>query len=144
MNLSKQVKISTAITPTAGAAAQTAITGTTLDMSGFEGVLCIVRMGAITGNAVTSIKMMQGASTSPATDLEGTSQTVADDDDDETFYIDVYKPTKRYVAVKVLRATQDAVVASAEYVQYGAKELPTSHATGVSGETHISPAEGTA
>ena len=79
-----------------------------------------------------------------AADLEGTAQTIADDDDDETFYIDLYRPRERYVRVVVDRATQNAVVASAEYIQYGPRKKPITHGTGVSGETHASPAEGTA
>lgn len=146
MNPSKNMKISTAITPTAGAAGTTDINGTTLDMSGYEGVLMIVRFGAITGSAVTSIKAQQGAESdlSDAADLAGTGQTVADDDDDQTFYIDLYRPTDQYVRVVVDRGTQNAVVASANYIQYGARKAPVSHGTGVSGETHVSPAEGTA
>jgi D-alanyl-D-alanine dipeptidase len=142
MNLSKRVKISTA----AGVAASTDLEGSVLDMQGFEGVLMVVRFGAITGSAVTSIKAQQGAAVAmgDAADLLGTSQTIADDDDDQIFYIDVYRPTERYVRLYVDRATQNAVIASAEYIQYGAKSLPTTHGTGVSGETHISPAEGTA
>lgn len=146
MNLSKRTKISTAITPTAGAAGTSDINGSTLDMKGFDGVLVIVRFGEITASAVTSIKMQQGAASnlSDAADLEGTGQTVADDDDDETFYIDLYRPRERYVRVVVDRGTQNAVVASAEYIQYGAHDEPTTHGSGVSGETHVSPAEGTA
>lgn len=146
MNLSKNVKISTAVTPTEGAAAATDLTGTILDMQGFEGVLVVVRMGAITAGAVTSIKMQQDTDSAGGTmaDLEGTSQTIADTDDDKTFYIDLYKPRERYVRLYVDRATQNAVVASAEYIQYGARDMPTTHGTNVSGETHVSPAEGTA
>ena len=42
------------------------------------------------------------------------------------------------------RGTQNAVVASANYIQYNARKQPTSHGTGVTGETHVSPGEGTA
>lgn len=146
MNLSKNIKISSAITPTAGAAGVTGINGATLDMQGYEGVLMVVRMGAITSGAVTSIKAQQSAASdmSDEADLAGTGQNIADSDDDKTFYIDLYRPTKRYVRVVVSRGTQNAVVASAEYIQYGAKKMPTTHETGVSGETHVSPSEGTA
>lgn len=146
MNLSKNVKITPAITPTNGAAGTTDIEGVTLDMLGFEGVLIEVTFGAITGSAVTSIKAQQGADSalSDAADLEGTGQTIADDDDDQVFYIDLYRPLERYVRVYVDRGTQNAVVASATYFQYGAAKGPVSHATGVSGEIHVSPAEGTA
>jgi len=145
--LSKNCKITQAITVTNGAAGTTDIEGAIVDMSGFEGVLMIITFGAITGSAVTSIKAQQGAAAlmGDAADLLGTSQTIADDDDEQTFYIDVYKPQERYVRLYVDRGTQNAVVASAEYIQYGPKAAPTTHqATVISGETHISPIEGTA
>lgn len=144
--LSEDIKISTAITPTAGAANTTAITGTTLDMAGWDGVLILVRMGTITSGAVTSIKAMQGTTTSPTTDLEGTSQTIADTATDKHFYIDLFRPSKRYVALYVSRGTQNAVVASASYIQYRSNSpLPNStHGTGVTGEAFVTPAEGTA
>lgn len=146
MNLSKNVKISSAVTPTAGAAGQTAIEGTVLDMSGYEGVLMIVRMGAITTGGAQSIKAQQGAAAAmgDAADLEGTSQTITDADDGEIFYIDLFRPQERYVRLYVSRATQDSVVASAEYIQYGPKAAPVTQPSGTNGETHVSPAEGTA
>ena len=146
MNLSKNVKMTIAITPANGVAATTDIEGVTLDMQGFEGVLIEVVFGAITGSAVTSIKAQQGAESdlSDAADLEGTGQTIADTDDNKTFYIDLYRPEERYVRLYVDRATQNAVVASATYHQYAAAKAPVSHATGVSGELHVSPDEGTA
>lgn len=145
MDLNKDVKISSAVTPTAGAAGATNINGTTLDMQNFESVLMLVRFGTIALTAVTSIKAQQGdqSDLSDAADLAGTSQTVADTDDDKTFFIDLVKPQKRYVRLVVLRATANAVV-SAEYIQYGARKEPTSHGTDVAGETHVSPAQGTA
>ena len=144
--LSEQVKISSAVTPTAGAAGTTDIEGTTLDMSGFEGVLMIVRMGAITGSAVTSIKAQQDSASTMATaaDIAGTSQAIADDDDDQTFYIDLYRPLERYVRLYVDRGTQNAVVSSATYIQYGARKAVTTHGSNVSGEAFAGPAEGTA
>lgn len=143
--LSKCVKISHAVTVTAGAAGTTDISGTTLDMANWEGVLIDVTMGAIVSGAATSIKAQQGDASdlSDAEDLEGTSQTIADTDDEKAFYIDVYKPTKRYVRLYVDRGTQNATC-TAQYIQYGPRTLPTSHGSNVSGETHVSPAEGTA
>ena len=144
--LSYDVKISSAIAPAAGVAGTSDIEGTTLDMKGFEGVLMVIRFGAITSGAVTSIKAQQGdeSDLSDAADLEDTGQTIADDDDEETFYIDLYRPQERYVRLYVDRGTQNAVVASAHYIQYGAGLVPVTHGTAVSGETHISPDEGTA
>lgn len=146
MNLAKNTKVSIAVAPASGVAGTSDINGATLDMSGFEGVLMVVTFGAITGSAVTSIKAQQGADSglSDAADLAGTAQTIADTDDEKTFYIDLHKPQERYVRLVVDRGTQNAVVASAHYIQYGAHTMPTTHGTNVSGETHISPAEGTA
>ena len=145
MNISKIVKISTAVTVTNGAAATSDIEGTVLDMSGFEGVLMLVQTGAIVSGAVTLIKAQSGTddTVSDAADLLGTSQSIADTDDEDVFYIDLYKPVERYVRLYVTRGTQNATV-SANYIQYGPAKMPTTHGTIVNGETHVSPAEGTA
>lgn len=145
-NLSKNAKITQAITPTNGAAGTTDINGATLDMSGFDGVLMVVTMGAITGSAVTSIKAQQGAASdlSDAADLAGTGQTIADTDDEDIFYIDLYRPLERYVRVVVDRGTANAVVASAVYYQYKAAKTPVTHGSTINGELHVSPSEGTA
>lgn len=145
--LINELKITQAIAPAAGVAGTSAINGATLDMTGFEGVLMVVTFGAITAGAVTSIKAQQGAASnlSDVADLLGTGQTIADTDDEKTFYINIHRPAERYVRLAVSRATQNAVVASAEYFQYGARTLPVpSHGTNVSGEKHVSPTEGTA
>lgn len=147
-NLSKNVLISTAITPTAGGAASAVVYGSICDMANYEGVLMVARFGEITTGAVTSVKAQQDTAAGGGTmaDLEGTSQTVADDDDNQIFVIDLYRPKERYVRLAVPRATQNAVVAEAHYVQYGPRELPVSNNVTdlVTCETHISPAEGTA
>lgn len=146
MSLIQDVKISSAVTPTDGAAGTDDIEGTTLDMSGFDGVLMLVRMGAITTNAVTSIKAQQGAASdlSDAADLTGSSQTIADSADEKTFYIDLFRPQERYVRLYVDRGTQNAVVSSAHYIQYHARNKPTSQGSNVSGESFVSVGEGTA
>lgn len=145
--MSEEVKITQAITPANGVAAHTDIEGVILDMQGYDGVLTVVTFGSITGNAVTSIKVQQDTAVGGGTmaDLEGTGQTIADDDDEKAFYIDLVKPEERYVRLYVDRATQDAVVASATYFQYKARALPVSaHGTDVAGEAHNTPDEGTA
>ena len=145
--LIKNAKITQAITPAEGVAGTSDLNGATLDMSGAEGVLIIVTMGVITGSAVTSIKAQSGAASnmSDAADLLGTGQTIADDDDSKTFYIDIHKPVERYVRLVVDRGTQNAVVSSANYIQYGSRKVAVSaHGSDVSGAAHVSPDEGTA
>lgn len=146
MNLSKNVKIVQASTVTAGAAGTSDITTAIIDMQGFEGVQFIVPFGAIVSGAATSIKVQQGqaANMSDAADLAGTAQTIADTDDDKTFYTDIYRPGERYIQLVVDRGTQNATVGAIIALLYEAKTRPVTHGTSVSGETHISPAEGTA
>jgi len=146
MNLSERTLISRAISPADGAAGTTDIEGVVLDMANADGVLMIVMMGAITATAVTSIKAQQGdeSDLSDAADLEGSGQTIADDDDNKVFVIDLAKPTKRYVRVYVDRGTANAVVAGALYQQYGLRKQPPTHGSNVSAEVHASPDEGTA
>ena len=145
-NLIKNVKITPAIVPSDGVAASTILYGAILDMANYESVLMIVTFGVITSGAVTTIKAQQDTAVGGGTmaDLLGTSQTVADDTDDTTFYIDLVKPIERYVRLAVPRGTQNAVVSSAHYIQYNPRTKPTTQATGVSGELHVEPIEGTA
>src|SRR4051812_31532057 len=99
-------KVSRAITVTNGAAGTTDITGATIDMEGFEGVMFILQLGAITSGAVTSAKVQGSTSSdmSSPVDLAGTGQTIADTDDEKVLLFDVAKvPTYRYLALYVDR-----------------------------------------
>lgn len=146
MNLSKQVKLQRV--ENAAAAGTTDLTSDWVDTQGFEGVMFVAAFGTITAGAVTTIKAQQAAASdgTGAADLEGTSITVADDDDNQIAAIDIFRPQERYVALVVDRGTQNAVVDGVIAILYGPRELPTTHdtATVVSVETHVSPAEGTA
>lgn len=141
--LSENIKITSALDYASGTADRE---GAALDMKGFDGVLMIVKFATIAAGAVTSIKAQQGdeSDLSDAADLEGTSQAVAADDDDEVYYIDLWQPQKRYVWLYVDKDASNACAESAIYVQYQAKDRPTTHASGVTGEAHVAPDEGTA
>lgn len=145
MNLSKQVKITKALDYASGSADRS---GATLDMQGYEGVLMVVQFAAVATGAVVSIKAQQDTASGMGTaaDLAGTSITVADDDDNQIFVLDVYRPQERYVRVVVDNDATNASAQSAVYYQYGATDLPVSNnvTDAVTTETHISPAEGTA
>jgi hypothetical protein len=146
--ITENAKISSAVTPAAGVAAQTAIEGTALDTAGFESGCCIVYMGPITAGAVTSIKLQQSDDSDGDpddwTDLTGTSQTVADDADNTMFVIDFKRLQKRYVRVYVTRGTQNATVGAAVYVQEDARSRPVTQPAGVTVEKFYGVAEGTA
>lgn len=130
----------------AEAAATTDIETTVVDMAGFEGITWVVGFGTITGSAVTSIKAQQGAESdlSDAADLEGTGVTVADDDDNQTKYLEVKHVQERYCRLVVDRGTQNAVVDGVWAFQYGPRKKPITQPTAVEGEAHVAPAEGTA
>ena len=146
LELSKQSSIEQAITVTNGAAGTSDVNGATFDMQGFESITIIVVMGAITSGAVTSVKAQQGAQSdaSDMADLLGSAQTIADDDDEDTYVIDIIQPQERYVRVVVDRATQNAVISSGIYIATGSRKQPTAHGSTINVETHVQPAEGTA
>lgn len=145
LSLGKDVKKVQAVTVAAGAAGTSAINGTTVDLSGFEEILVVVQVGPVVSGAVTSLKWQEGddSGLSDAADVLGTSVTIADDDDNEVKFLHIIKPRKRYGRVVVSRATQNATVA-AMYFLAGARTVPATDGTGVEGESHVSPALGTA
>lgn len=144
--ITSKIIIASAITPTAGAAGTSTINGSIVDLAACAGVLFLIRFGVITAGAVTSIKVQHGADSalSDAADVLGTSQTIADTDDGNIFYVDLSRPTKRYARIVVSRATQNAVVASAENITYGVFSEPTTQPSGTAGEVHVGKASGTA
>jgi hypothetical protein len=127
-NLVEEVKGQTGITATTGAAGTTAINGVVIDTQGYDGVMCVITMGAITAGAVTSAKIQTGdeSDLSDAVDVTNLSVTIADDDDAKVFALDLLRPLKRYARVVVSRATQNAVVENAVYLAYKAKEQAVS------------------
>jgi hypothetical protein len=145
MRFGSDILITPAVTPTAGAAGTTLITGATLDTAGYRGTFIMVNFGAIVGTAVTSIKLQQGAAAnmSDAADLLGSGQTVADTASGTTFCIDVRRTGKRYIRVMVSRGTANATVANAFYLQYEGRRFPVTQPSGINIVSFSSPIEGT-
>lgn len=137
-------------TVTAGAAGTSAITSSAVDMAGYDGCLFIVPFGAIVSGAATSIKLQQcDTSGGSYADLTGTSQTVADTDDDKTFLVDIQKPQEQYLKLVVSRATQNATVGGIYAIPYHkstrSSVLPVAGTNSIGGvERFAAPAEGTA
>lgn len=141
MNLSNEVKISTALATTQ--AGTTDVTGSTIDMANYEGVLFIAKFG--TAGTANTIHAEQGTASNlnDAADLAGTKVGVGSSD--ELVWLDLYRPSERYVRVIAERAassTLDWGIA----IQYGAAKPPVDNTTAgtIHGELHVSPAEGTA
>lgn len=148
MNLSNAVKMtrhsnavaagSSDITPSSG-----------IDMANFEGCMFVVEFGAIVASGVQSIEVHTSSDDGVAdsyTALIGSNVTVADDDDNQIFYVDVYRPRERYLKLIVNRATQNSTVDGITAIQYEPRNMPVTHdsTTVGGGEIHVSPAEGTA
>ena len=145
MNLLREGKVTRIINATA--AGTTDINSTVIDMQGYEGVELVVMFGTISAGAVTSVKAQQGTLSdgSDMVDLEDTSVSIADSDDNGVVLLDIYQPKERYVMLVVNRGTADAVIDGAIAIQYDAKEVPVTQDTTVAGsEFHLSPDEGTA
>ena len=123
-------------------------TGAIMDMSGSNGITATVTMAAIAGGAVTTFKMQQGdlANGSDMSDLLGSGISIADDDDDQVFVSEIFKPTKRYVRMFMDKDGANNTAESAVYDLYGAQVMSVAGdvTDEVTVEIHISPAEGTA
>lgn len=139
------VKTQLIVTPTAGAAGQTAITSSAVNMAGFDAVRFLVLIGTITTAGVQSIKLQQSsddAATDGYSDIIGSSQTIADDADNTHIYADLYRPEKQYIKLVITRATQDSTFGGVIAELYNSRTVPVTQTA--SGESYVSPIEGTA
>lgn len=129
-----------------------------IDTKGFNAVCIVVHFGTIATGSVADIYVQHADAASDGTTLTSganvadTSITVADDDDNEVKYIDIIKPTKRFIQLVVNKDATNATAESAVAYLYNADEEPVAHAEGsgtsggvdiAEGETHISPISGT-
>lgn len=122
----------------------TAVNSTGVDVSGYEGVLFITSFGtAAANNTVNLAQSDDDGSADDYTDLTGTS--VASGTSDEDVWLDVHRPTKRYVRLEAARGTS-TTLESVWAILYGARSQPVDNTTSgtITGESHNSPAEGTA
>ena len=119
--------------------------GASTDMSGYEWVMYIFKFATIAASATTSIKIQQSSDNSSFADLEGTGQTVANDDDNQNFITVIKRPGKRYLRPVV---TKDGTNAAAEMVYMikggGGGPNLASVTDEITLESFVSPAEGTA
>lgn len=122
--------------------------GDIIDMAGYSAAKFVVTFHSIAAGAVTSVKLQQGAAAnmSDAADLEGTSLSVAADDDGQAFTLSIEKPRERYVRLVVDKDGANNTTESATVELYGARTQPAlvNVTDEVTHEYHVSPAEGTA
>lgn len=129
MNLLKDIKI-TVVSP-AAAAAQTAITGSVLDMAGFDGVVFVALTGDVTSGSVLSLLAKGNTANSTSSPSPSTLATAtytaasASDSDSKVLAVDVYRPTQQYVFPSLTRTTQDAVIGGIVAIQYQSHTKPS-------------------
>lgn len=139
MNLCKNVKITKV--QAASTAATSAINTSSVDMSGWDGVLFFGAMG--TANAANYINAATSSDDSTFNDLEDTKVTPTGNG--EVAWLDIYKPQERYLRLEVARGAS-TTFGDVYAIQYEGFKLPADNVTAgtITGELHISPDEGTA
>lgn len=144
MNLSSNTK--TTLASPAAAVGTTTVVGTTLDMSGFDGVMLILVLGAFT-DGTPGVKASSGAlaNGSDKQDLLGALSSVGVSS--EVAILDLYRPLDRYVTPQIVRGgSTGAVIDALVAIQYCASNKPTVQDATTIAQTVlvISPAYGTA
>jgi hypothetical protein len=147
-NLSKDARFVPLMNAQAAGTSDT-LTSSTLDTQGYDSVLFITKLGAITATGTVNVKIRQDTDSAMGTDpqdLLGLNIAADSDDDNRLIVHDIHRPQERYLDVQVVRATANAVIDSIVAILYNAKNRPVSQNTTevVSSEFHLSPAEGTA
>lgn len=139
MNFCKNFKITKV---KAGAAsAGTAVESDVVDMQGYEGVIFVTTIA--TANAGNYLKAQQGAieALSDAVDLAAT--TVVATANAETVWLEVHKPSDRYVRAVVIRAGANTATGDIFAIRYNGRVKPETNVTTdtITGTLLISPAE---
>jgi hypothetical protein len=125
-------------------AGTTTIDGSAVDMSGYSGVLFIVRLGTPAANNTIRVQQDTDSGMGAAADLVGTLVAAGANNLCAIEVVFPGGPTgERYVRCRVTRGTSttiDSILA----IRFGARSRPTAMPSGVSFESWIGPAEGTA
>ena len=95
------------------AAGTTDQNGSAVDMQGYEGVIFIALLGALTASQVTELKAQQsadsGGSPDDFSDIAGSKVgPLADGDGNKMLVLEIVNPQKRYVRPVLLRETANA------------------------------------
>lgn len=143
LNLSSLVKLTKVADHTA--AGTTDVESAILDMSGFEGVMFFTSFGTAAADNLLKVQQDDANAAGGMADLLGTSVVSGASPSNEDVWVDVFRPTKRYVRCIAVVDTS-STVESIYALQYGPREMPVDNTTSgtITGESHSAPAEGTA
>ena len=142
-NVTKVIRVKNAVA--AGTSNQST---TAVDTAGYQGCRFIAAFGTLTATAVTSVKVTQaddsGISVN-AEDLAGSGISLTPStDDNKVVIVDVYRPSRRYLQLTILRGTANAVIDGVVAELYEGRLSPIAKDTTVKGQVLLaSPAAGT-
>jgi hypothetical protein len=142
-NLTKEGKITKVLDYTAAGTDDT-IESSVIDMQGFDAVVFVVAIGAITATGTAAVQVQQGDESdgSDMANLTGAAVNFAAADTTLLAAIEVVKPAKRYLQVNVTRATANVVINSAIAIQHGSAVKPVTNGATVKGTVCVAtPAE---
>lgn len=125
INLSKNFNLVRVVNATA--AGVTNINGTHVDMQGWDNVVFVALMGALTATQITILKAQNGsaANDSDQADIAGALTPQAlDGDSNKALVLEVVRPLLRYVRPVVLRSVANAVIDGVIAIQYSGDKLP--------------------
>mgnify|MGYP000499903901 FL=1 len=137
IHLSENVKITTVAAVATGTST---ITGSALDMTGYEGAIFVVRLGAPATN--NSVKIQQ-CDTSGGTYADLTGTSVGSHATDNPLIIDIKNTDEKFLKYVVTRGTT-STIDIVTIIQYGPQTRPVTQPSGTQIERWNAPAEGTA
>lgn len=116
-----------------------------VDTKGYSGCLFILKTAAV-GGAGTIKAQEHDVTSTGQTDLTGTSITIATDDDDEAFYIDIVRPAKRFLSFVLGKGGATTAAAAVAILYHRSGEVPVTNTVTdeATGEVHVTPLAGTA
>ena len=136
-HLSEEVKVTTFASVATGTST---ITGTALDMSGYDGALFIVRLGTPAAN--NNIRVSQ-CDTVGGSYAENIGTLVGNHATDTPLILDVRRPAEQFLKYIVTRGTT-TTIDIVTIIQYRSRVRPVTQLAGTQIERHSSPIEGTA
>lgn len=140
MNLLKNSQLKLVLA--AAVTGTTTLTTATIDTQGFDGVMIFGSIASVNAGNFAKARQGQVSDMSDGADLLGTK--VVPGTNGNSFCIDLYKPTERYVDVQIVRAGLTTVTGDVYALLYEAHKAPTTQGATIDAELHVSESEGTA
>lgn len=96
-----------------------------VDVSGYGGACFVVKFAVIAAGATTTINIQEHDVTSTGqTDISGATVSVAADDDNQTFILNVKNPRKKFLTLEIDKDGTNATAEMAWAVLYNGDNMP--------------------